>query len=134
MSGACTQAAAGAVLGFCTGYALKQAGRTLALLVGFGVRLSFRPLYYLRHQALTDPLPQFLSAQLASAAGVAPPATHAALSLAWRSLRKASGLPRDANLRLPSPAKLAARCHAVLETHAAAAAGFAPGLLLGLRC
>jgi hypothetical protein len=34
------QAAAGALLGFCTGYALKQAGRTLALLIGFGVRPS----------------------------------------------------------------------------------------------
>ena len=32
------QAAAGALLGFCTGYALKQAGRTLTLLIGVAVR------------------------------------------------------------------------------------------------
>ena len=66
---------------------------------------------------------------------MAPPPAHAALRLAWRRLCEASGLPRDAVTlrRVPSPAKLAAHCHAMLAANAAAAAGFAPGLYLGLR-
>ena len=80
---------------------------------------------------------QFLSTQAAAAAGLAPPAPHAALRLAWRRLCDAAGLERDvlASLRLHSrsPAKVAAHCHALLAANAAAAAGFAPGLYLGLR-
>ena len=82
---------------------------------------------------------QFLSTQAAAAAGLALPAPHAALRLAWRRLCDTAGLERDvllyvlASLRLHSPAKMAAHCHALLAANAAAAAGFAPGLYLGLR-
>ena len=132
-----SSAGVGLVLGFCTGYTIKQVGRSLVLLVGLS----------------------FLGAQAASAAGVDVPSPRASLRHLWRRFCDANGLDPRLKARLPvvpaprclflsrlsltrlvplqtlrnmDAATLGAHAKRLAQHNAAAACGFVPGLVVGI--
>ena len=108
---ALAKALGGAILGFCCGYSVKQAGRSLALAVGLGV----------------------VCVAITSHEGGE---RHPLLNAASRALRRVAdelGLELGA-LRLLTPAQVAARLRVAAAREKAAALAFVPATFFGLWC